>query len=255
MPGIPGAGKLEVPTNETQLMKHEEATPMTIISQAALSGSVDPAALEKLMDLQDRHEKKLAERAFAAAFRAFQRAMPAIAKGRKGDKAKYASYGDIMKVARPVLDQHGFSLSFDQEEDEKTLTIVVVLTHEDGHTRLSRFSLPKDGPLTTKDGRRIQNSAQAQGSTNSYARRYAVSNALDIVLLDEDDDAGALKGATINEEERAEIEDLLDEAGVELPVFLSWLGVSTLAEMPVSMLSAARGNLIKKKAQKGGQDV
>lgn len=229
---------------------------MALIAAAAQNGAVNPESLEKLMDLQERWESNNAKKEFNQAFASFQSSMPAIAKDRKGSKSKYADYADIMKKARPILVKNGLSLSFDQRETDGAIEIKVNLLHIGGHKQETRFTLPKDGPLQTKDGRSITNAAQAQGSANSYAKRYAVCNALDIVLIGEDDDAEALSGEIISAEQAQELREILNKAGANESKFLAWAGADTFEQILLEKFPLAKGTLEKalRKAQAAGGD-
>lgn len=215
------------------------------IMQSAIENGATAESLQKLLDLQERYDANNARKAYNKALVAAQSEMPTVFKGREAKNSKYASFDDIMRVIRPVLDAHGLAVSFAQSEDEKTLTITCKILHAQGHSEETPFTLPKDGPLLTKDGRQVTNLAQAQGSANSYAKRYCLTNALNIVLGDQDDDARALDQPlkAITEPQAIELQDLLDQSGVEEDKFLTHFHTNTIAEFPLVSFARAKSML------------
>jgi hypothetical protein len=224
--------------------------PMSLLVGADLS-AIDTDKIGKLMEMQAAWEARDAKRQFNEALAAFQAEMPPVFKGRKESKGKYtyAAYEDIMRIARPILRTHGLAPTFSQEETEFTLTVKCKISHVGGHSEETPFTLPKDGPIKTQDGRNVTSQAQAQGSANSYARRYALCNALDIVVTGEDDDAaGTIR--KLNEEQAREVEGRLVECekldkGMT-GRFLEWLGVEHVNEIPVESYHLALNELNRK---------
>lgn len=216
--------------------------------------TVDVDKLGKLLDLQKDWEARDASKQFNAALAAFQSEMPTVFKGRKETTGKYsyAAYEDIMRKARPVLMKHGLAVSFSQEEDDTRLTVICKVSHVGGHSSTTPFTLPKDGPIKTREGRNITSEAQAQGSANSYAKRYCLCNALDIVVSGEDDDATAAGITYIDGEQVNEIERLIEQAMTktdDLTVrdkMLEWIGAASVAEIPVARFAVVVKTLKRK---------
>jgi hypothetical protein len=212
-----------------------QAAPMSLLLGADLS-TVDTDKLEKLLELQAKWEANDARKKFFRALAGFQAEMPPVFKSKQEStgKYRYAAYEDIMRVARPIMQKHGLSVSFSQSETVDALTVECRVSHIEGHSEVMPFTVPKDGPLMTKDGRKITSGAQAQGNANSYARRYCLCNALDIVVSGDDDDCPPAPLETITAAQIAEIEGLL----AQIPVtdtkdkMLQWLQVETLADIP-----------------------
>ena len=153
---------------------------------------------------------------------------------------KYASYEDIMRVARPILQKHGLATSFAQSENETHLTVTCRVSHTGGHTEETPFTLPKDGQKLTKDGRPITTLAQAQGDANTYAKRYCLCNALDIVVTGDDRDMQPIV-TTISAVQSDELNDMLFTAPQgTLEALLEWAGVGTLAELPSAKFNTAK---------------
>lgn len=190
MDGLATMPETEVGTvkTNTQIVEAADVNPMTLLSKLDLN-NVNTDAMEKLMDLQERWEANNAKRAYAEAVAAFQAEMPPISKKREGRSYVYAAFDDIMKVAAPILQKHGLSVSFPQESTEEETRITCRVMHVGGHSEDTPYTTQKSKPLQTRDGRNIINLEQAGGSSNSYAKRYCFCNALNIVVTDEDDDA------------------------------------------------------------------
>jgi len=235
----------------SEQLEIQNNNPMMIIAQAVKDGA-NPESLEKLMDLQERWEANNAKKAFNQSLVKAQSEMPTVFKGRKGQNSQYASFDDIMRIVRPILDSHGLAVSFGQSETEKTITVICRVLHIDGHSEETPFTLPKDGPLISKAGNQVTNLAQAQGSANSYAKRYCLCNALNIVLGDQDDDANALNQPikTITQEQIKELEKLIEETSIELERFLLHYKADSLESFPLVMFAKAKATLQARKVSK-----
>lgn len=154
--------------------------------QLAVEKGADINQLEKLMDLQDRYEAKNARKAFFNCLSKFQSEIPAIKKNGsvsyKQTNYTFARIEDIAKAIKPLLSKNGLSYRYEQKSDQQMITIVCIITHEDGHeerTEMSGFP----------DNTGSKNQIQQIASTVSYLRRYTLTGALGITVSDEDDDA------------------------------------------------------------------
>lgn len=221
-----------------------EQSPLVILGGMDMK-TIEPDKVEKLLNLQERWEDRQAKKAHATAVVAFQADMPQIHKGRSVQgKYQYASYDDIMRVARPILQRHGLAVSFSQSEEEKTITITCHITHRDGHGTETPLTIPKVEKIQSRQGQDVTNSAQAMGSTLSYAKRYCLCNALDIVVTDEDDDGQAADMHMVTEEQSDELLALMDQAD-ELKAgtkagFMRWAEVASICDLPEKRFDEAR---------------
>lgn len=209
---------------------------------------VDTDKLKELLSMQRQWQQDQDAKAYATAIADFQSEMPPVFKGRSESKGKYsyAAYEDIMKVARPILKKHGLSVSFSQSETDSTLTVVCRVTHRSGHSEETPFTLPKDGPIKTREGANVTSMAQAQGSANSYAKRYCLCNALDIVVTGEDDDAASLVNL-ITDKQHDELCSLLDQTGGQETCqrILDWIEVEDTRKIPEARVGEVFTNLRK----------
>ena len=232
-------------TDQTLIEKKDAplqpATPMDLLGLAVEKG-LDVAALEKLMDLQERWQAGQAKAAFDAAMAGFQANCPTMKKTRKADRYNYAPLDEILRTIRPILEQHGLSVTFDTEiSSEGILSAVCKVAHIQGHSETSRFTCPVDRNMKVND-------SQKQGSANSYAKRYALKNALNLVESDEDDDGFAGGTAFIDKEQIANIEALITEIGASRAGFLKWAGVRNIANIPADKYQTCISVLEKKRS-------
>ena len=193
-------------------------TPMDLM-QAAIASGVDADQLGKLMDLQDRYEANIAKKAYFKSMSKLQAELPIIFKNKRGDKSTYAPLEQIMDKIRPILDRHGFSVRFDVDPTEGESGSIVMLTafcyvtHVLGHSEKNHFAVPVDlGPINQK-GSRVMNGPQATASARSYAKRYALGDALNLVFGDEDDDGDKAGKAYITDEQVITLNDYIESLG------------------------------------------
>lgn len=206
----------------------------------------DVEKLDKLMELHKHLGEESAKKAFFSAMAEFQGEMPQVERTRvvmnKGgvtERYRYAALEDLMEKATPVLAKSGLSVRFVQKDDGGFLHITCIVAHAEGHKEESPFTLPKEGPPQS-------NQTQAQASTNSYARRYALCNALNIVVKDEDDDgAGADPPEMISEKQVAALQELSAKVGEESQ-FLKFMGVASIEDIPAGEFARAERALKKK---------
>lgn len=184
--------------------------------ELAIEKGADLASLEKLMDLKDRHDKKVAEMAFNEAFSKFQKDKPQLIRDSRvsgslkdGGTLEYqfASLPYIQKNIDPVLSKHGLSYYWSQEKKDDFLCVTCHLRHILGHEITDTLQAPADD-----SGKK--NKVQAIGSTVSYLRRYTLSN-ITGVSADQDDDGGKPSQEEVNEAQLVQLMDLMAE--VEWP--------------------------------------
>jgi hypothetical protein len=200
------SGEIAVPQNAGDSF-------LAVIAAAARDPRVDVGKMQQLLEMRERVTAWEAEREFKAALSRIQPKLPRITKqgtivvpgrdGKQGHRTPFAKYEDITKAVRPLLAEEGFSLSYSFEGNVCRCT----LSHRDGHSKVaSTPPLPMD-----KTG--SKNDVQAVGSMMSYAKRYALCNVLDIVTVDQDDDAH-LTG-TITDDQALQIRDMISECGMD----------------------------------------
>lgn len=151
------------------------------LMEIAISSNADVDKLEKLMDLQDRWEKKEAKKAFNVAMSRFQSQCPVIQKTKTGHNFKYAPMCDVIKQVKELEADCGLSHRFEQETQNDSISITCVVSHIDGHSEKLRLEA-----LADQTG--SKNAVQAIGSTISYLQRYSFLGSFGIATADEDMD-------------------------------------------------------------------
>jgi len=178
-------------TKPVQDMKLQPAADgvMGIIERLASDPNFDTAKLEKLIELHERTQANAARAEFFDAFARMQGDIPAIERRGRGDKgARYALDEDIQAALRPILQKHGFMLSFAVDFPDGKLRVTGKLAHRDGHVETSEF-------VSAADTSGSKNAIQALGSAQTYGKRYTTIALLNITGTDEHaDDDGAATG-------------------------------------------------------------
>lgn len=223
----------------------QAANPMALLQQM-IEGGYKPDDLGAMMDLCERYEKNRAAEVYGQAITAFQRKCPAIHKGRKVDagplRYQYASFDDVMAQAGPVLAECGIAVAFSTEANEHGIRVTVRLRvgiHSEEYTL--------DVPVPEMK----VNNTQRYGAALSYAKRYALCAALNIVVTDEDDDANGCLDP-VSEDQLNDLDLMMSEVvqrfgESERGRFLKFIGAARLADIPAKDFnkakSAMRGKL------------
>jgi hypothetical protein len=131
-----------------------------------------PDELAKLMDMQERHEDRVAEKLFNSARSNLKKSLPkTIRHNKKGNRARYSDLPQIMREIDDALDEHGFSISWESGEDGRKQSVTCVLTHRDGHEkRYTRKSVADPVKGLT--------SAQSDQACVTYLKRQTVLQAI-----------------------------------------------------------------------------
>ncbi|KQR62689.1 single-stranded DNA-binding protein [Acidovorax sp. Leaf160] len=162
---------------------------------AAMNQGASLEQVEKMMDLQDRWERKEAEKAYNSAFAAFKAEAVRIVKGRKVTDGplrgkEYAELHDVVDAVTPALSRHGLSTSWKLTRDEKDwLEVTCTLKHVGGHSETVSMGGPPDAGGA-------KNPLQARASTKSYLERYTLK-AICGVAEGGDDTDGNTPAATV----------------------------------------------------------
>ena len=154
----------------------------------ALANNAPIETLEKLFAL---HEKVKAEKArgeYVVAISQFQADCPIIQKTKKvlGKDGKvryqYAPLETIIEGIKAIMAANKLSYRWEVENKPDIIKATAIITHAAGHSESSSFEIPID-----KDG--FMTAPQKFASALTYAKRYALCNALGISTGDEDVDA------------------------------------------------------------------
>lgn len=172
--------------------------------QAVIAGGVtndNVGALEKMVGLYERMQERDAEKAFNVSFVSLQAEMPTIvAETVIPNRGKYARFEDVMKEVGPVLQKHGFSVSFSNEYQDNRVIETCHLMHIGGHSRSNKFAV-RVGRADTE--------TQADCKAATTAKRNALLNALNIVIRQDflqDESDARNEGGPITAEQADELE-------------------------------------------------
>lgn len=165
----------------------------------ALNQGADLDKVEKMLDLQERWERREAEKAFRDAFAAFRGENIIIPKTKHVDRGRggsfdQAEYDEVCSRLSPALSRHGFSFRHDQkfghrrivtegvENDIGWVWVTCYLEHRLGHTeRLELEGPPGDLPVNTP--------TQNMQTTASYLKRQSLLAITGTATGGEDDEA------------------------------------------------------------------
>ena len=165
--------------------------PAQMIQALISSPDVSPekmALVEKAFELQERFEANVAKKAYFSAVSKFQEDAPQIFFDREveysGVEFEFASLAGILKKIRPVLADHGLTLTFRTGVTESEQPMVTAcLTHELGYGEDTTLAAPPD-----TSGKK--NPIQAVRSTVSYLKRTTVEALLGLAAERDDNDDG-----------------------------------------------------------------
>jgi len=217
---------------------------MALIQQAVGSGNVQ--LVEKLMELQERHEANQARKAFNNAMAAAKSQIEVIPKRQKGHNSNYAGMGDIADVVAPILSMHGLSYRY-RTAQTTGITVTCIIAHKDGHFEETVISA---GPDKTGS----KNDIQAIGSTITYLQRYTLMAALGLAAAKDDDGKAAgmdqSEPGKINEAQLAELIALAEECGVDKVKYCRFREIESFADILTTQFERAKQDLrTKRKVQ------
>lgn len=218
------------PTQAGALAIPADPTPGQLLKFLVESGNAEQqiGVLERLVALKERADDKAAEREFAAAFHALQQDIPGIeaiaeVPDKQGNvKYVFAPYEHIMREVRPFLMKHGFSVTFDSEFKDGRMVIRCTLMHVGGHSRTSTQFIREGRPFGAND-------AQADGATVTMGKRYALCQALNIVI--ERDTDARNEGQSISHEQAQTLRELVKETNSDEARFLKYAGAAKYEEI------------------------
>ncbi len=226
------------------------ATPFDLLARALERGD-DLTVLEKLMDLQERHEGKLARKAFDEAISAAKAEIKPVSRNRLGNNdKKYADLAAYAKEVDPILAKHHLSYRY-RSKQEGAIHITCVLSHRDGHFEETTLSGAAD---TTGN----KNAIQAIGSTVEYLKRYTLTLALGLSSANDDDGKAAGGDMPINEEQTKELRRLIEASGADIEKFCEYFKIEAVPDLsakdfPRALAFMAEKLKLKKKQQGGAK--
>lgn len=220
---------------DQQALAIREEAPLTeggaflaVIAAATRDDRVDVGKMQALLEMRRQIMKDEAEIAFNQAMCRLQPRLPRVDKrgkiiiapkeGKAGQSTPFARYEDIDEAIRSLLAEEGFSVSYDSETTAQGVIWKCIILHSAGHHRISTM------PPMPNDTSGSKNAVQAVGSTNQYAKRYSLCNALNIVTKGLDDDGHSADYLT--DQQVSTITDMLNELALPPARVLKFLEVA-----------------------------
>ncbi len=242
------SAKQEIIARDEASAPAEVMTPMTMLDRAVAQGA-SIEVLEKLMALQERWEANRARKAFDAAMSAAKAEIPVITKNKhvgfdskKAGAARtdywHEDLGEIARTVNPILAKHGLSYRYRAtSEINQPVTVTCIVSHRDGHYEETTLTAPRD-----ESGNK--NSIQSVGSSVTFLQRYTLKAALGLAAAKDDDGRRAdEEGGSINADQLAELQAILDENHGDIAKFCQALRVDALADIPAARFEEAKGRL------------
>lgn len=218
----------------------DSASLLQVIERVALNPDIDIAKMQALLDMHRQISAQRAEAAYWAAMNACQAEMRPIATNAENDQthSKYADYTQLDNALRPIYTKHGFALSFDEGDCPKPdhIRVLCFVSHAGGFTKPYRRDMPADGKGAK--GGDVMTKTHASGSAQTYGMRYLLKGIFNIAVGQGDNDGnGGIE--RITEKQVADLKALATEVGADLSLFLKFMKVKELAEIPAKKYDLA----------------
>jgi len=175
------------PKQEISIYRQREVSVENMIMQAIKEGT-PVQTLERVLAMRDKLKAEYAREQFNKAMANFQADCPIIKKNKqvfdKEGKLRYAfaSIDSIISQTKKLIANNGLSYRFKNTVDDKTMIVDCIVTHTDGHSESSPFTVN----LGTEQ---YMTDVQKSGARSTFAKRYAFCDAFGIMTGDDDTDA------------------------------------------------------------------
>lgn len=178
---------------DTALAKKPNGTELAPVApqqllQMAVQQGANLEQLKQLMDLQERWERNEARKAFVHAMNQFKANPPVIEKNKhvKFGQTEYdhATLDHVCKQVTKGLGEHGISHRWRVDQENGSIKVVCILTHEMGHSEETAL-------IGSPDTSGSKNGIQAIGSTVTYLQRYTLLAATGLAASNGDDDGSS----------------------------------------------------------------
>jgi len=227
-------------------------TPMDMIERAIASGA-SVEVMERLMALHERWAANQARRSFDDAMSAAKAEIPVIAKNRTVDftsqkgrtNYRHEDLAEIARTVDPLLAKHGLSYRFrTSSPPNEPVSVTCIVSHRDGYSEENTLSAGRD-----ESGNK--NSIQAIGSTVTYLQRYTLKAALGLAASNDDDGKRHDDGERIGPNDLAALRKKMNEVGADEEMFVRYMKIESLEELPASQFARAMEALGKKGRSNG----
>jgi hypothetical protein len=209
-------------------------TPLALMQQVIAAGITPESVgvMERLVALDREMKRDAAAAEYASAFASLQNEIKSF-KPTKAVPAKdgsirytYLPYEEIMREVRPLCEKHGLSISFSTDFQEGRIIQTCTIQHVAGHSKDYRsFVRVGAGPYGATE-------TQADGAAMTYAKRYALCNALNILIERDSDGLDARnEGSAITFEQAQTLKELATEVKADIPAFLKYAGAAKFEDI------------------------
>ena len=159
-----------------------------VIIRAAQDPSVDIDKLERLVELQEAHETRVADCRFNEAMSAAQSEMEPVRADANNPqtKSRYAKYATLDRAIRPIYTKHGFAVSYNTEPSgDPNLVRVIALVTNGPITQRRQV----DMPIVTQGfrGTDMMTRIHATESAITYGKRTLLGMVFNITISTDDD--------------------------------------------------------------------
>lgn len=230
------------PANVEQHPASDKASLLQIISRASSDPAVDIDKMERLMAMHERLVERDAKQAFNTAMKEAQQEMRPIAADAENPqtRSKYASYAALDRALRPIYTKHGFALSFDEGDTEKTdhIRVLCYVSHDGGYTRTYRKDMPADGKGAK--GGDVMTKTHASGAADSYGSRYLLRKIFNVAVGEGDKD-GNTPGDVVTSEQLERLRKTADEVGGDIAKLCTHFKIEALPDLPAAKFAEAIG--------------
>lgn len=169
-----------------------QINPADSLIQVAVSNRASIDELDRLLQLQERYEKRQAEKAFTEAMAAFKRNPPVILKNiqvnfehKQGGGRTAYNYADIAQVSTKIaegLALHGISHRWKTEQlDGGKIKVTCILTHFLGHSESESLTSVITGTAQMSE-------LQKLAGTRTYLERHTLLGVTGIATSEADND-------------------------------------------------------------------
>lgn len=231
----------------------------------AQNPNVAPETVAAWAAIQERMELNAAKAAYARAFALMEQELPRVKKngvveypvnknqpdGPKVKAFNYARWEDIDEAIRPILRKYGFVLTFNTRQrtgDGGGVVVIGKLKHVQGWEEVAEFAVGLD----TSGGK---SNMQGYASSTSFGQRYCAKLLLNLVFEGEDDDAQKGSLSFINEDQQAEIIELVKATNTNPEAFFALMcgpEVRSYTEIESRDFVRLKNALLAKSKKKGG---
>jgi len=224
----------------------ETVGPNAVVLMAMQKGYT-PELIEKMMDLQERNDNKIAKQSFHKAMAEFKAILPPVFKDKdnKQYNSKYASESSLLNTLNPFLSKQGLSASFSFPETQgDILKVTCTITHKNGYGE----SVTLPGPLDTSGSK---NPLQQVRSTVTYLRKATFEAITGIATSDptSDDDGNSSNiNEFISDKQLSSLTDMINSKEADEVKFLKYMKIESLDKMHVKDFGKAMTALKAKKA-------